>query len=1088
MLDQPSWRIELYRLKSDGSYPGYVSDISNFYTSDLTIQKERNYPDEVHFTLDLQQLQERAAELGLDVNMMLEPYKSLIKVYRNNTFYTQVVVEKTTVNLNNQGNNTVEVSCVDWLGILDKRLIHQDYGEGSWADFANEVIMDAQHEPNRIYNYAFEGDGTGIDNVWFRGWKYHVPASLSSTFKEWESGVTYQMYAHVTYNGKFWECNETHISEDTFSESYWEEVGTTTDNRQTNFTPIYAVWREDEEEAGPTGTNLGGWGGTSSCHMTARTQTYNTPISGTINLAGSAISTSLVAPIAQGSVHDDVFVPNEYQVLDYLEGTGTQYIDTDQFGDGFKLGDLGSFTIETTFQYTSVISNTQNNLFGSENSSAPYNSCIFRIPAATQTKFESWYGNETFNTGTDLSVTDKHEMTLYYDSVNEEIEATIDDESYTSTTSGSETGTFSNYPLALFASRIGDTFVRNSKVKIWGFKIYDDSNSDILNLIPVIRKSDGVVGMYDTVSKRLFENGGSEPFKYSHNTSPSIGSTYTRVMAKALSSNSVSGLPNGYTKVDYIRTNDARGIMLRENYIAEYETTFYDDIVEADLLLNSFCPTGEETSQYYTICSSSMPFSDYSHLGLSASYSYTEPPVLEKKASGMWAGHGGAYMLGTISINAGERFTFSGRLSSGNSYIKINNNTVATSTSTAGAGMDIRDVVILGRLFTEEPSPFFGPQDFSVYSFKITKASTGVVILNLIPCIRNSDNKPGFYETVKGKFFTYEEYTSSPIASFKTFVESYDGENRVYSDTQYINSLGWEKKEYVFGEQDSDIYRYGIQIESGEILFDSPVVYKQREDGDEWDLGLRPGLFPTISEQEDAKWRHDRFSSTFEWKSAKETLQDLSNMDSDNFWFSIDKNKRFNVSINGGGRDVAVDLSYPKNITSMTVSSNAADIVNYIKGDGSAEVSQDPLVSGVKNSNGAPFTWIGYNIESMNEYWPLAATESFDSERTITNLKADIDARLSTYSKILDVPEITIENNAVDLSKLNLGDIIAVSALNNPYVQKINGLYKIEAIKIKVGVDGGETLSLTLLNTDATQLNALTFPQIIKAIMRRTNY
>lgn len=322
--------------------------------------------------------------------------------------------------------------------------------------------------------------------------------------------------------------------------------------------------------------------------------------------------------------------------------------------------------------------------------------------------------------------------------------------------------------------------------------------------------------------------------------------------------------------------------------------------------------------------------------------------------------------------------------------------------------------------------------------------------------------------------------------SFKFFVEGYGGLDYAESPTFSASDIeNWEEFEYTFPQQSFDIYRFGIQILSGEGLFDSPVCYKEQLEDDDWDLGLRVGIFPTRAEQTEAGWRFDRFTSKFEWKNAKETLYDLSNMDSDNFWYMVDENYNVNFYINAGDEDIRLSLSYPMNITSMTVDTNAKDIVNYVKGDGSSEVKQDPLVSGVENNNSAPFTWIGYNAEAMQDYWALASAQSYDSERTIESLKGDIASTIDTYSNILDVPSIKVQNGTISPEDVGLGDIVSVSALDNPYVQRINGLYKVIATEIHVDTNDVENITITLIVPSANQLNALSFPQIIKNLMLR---
>lgn len=324
-----------------------------------------------------------------------------------------------------------------------------------------------------------------------------------------------------------------------------------------------------------------------------------------------------------------------------------------------------------------------------------------------------------------------------------------------------------------------------------------------------------------------------------------------------------------------------------------------------------------------------------------------------------------------------------------------------------------------------------------------------------------------------------------PTTRIKLYIEGYGGKPKIESPVLSLSKIGWEPISYVFKNPGFDVYRFGIRIVSGDGLMDTPVTYIAPKEGDEWDLGITVGEFPTDTEQVDAGWNKHRFTTTYEWKKAKETLYDLSNMDSDNFWYEIDRYGKFNLWINRGSDTVNVSLAYPKNITSMSVTSNADDVVNYLVGDGSADVKQDPLVSGVENDNAAPFTWISNSPTSMKKYWALAEKVRYDSERTIEALKADLDAEINTQQVLQSVPTIKIENNAVTPDQFALGDIVSVEAHDIPYVKDVNGLYKIIGYDIRVDLDGNESVSLTLINPSENQINSLAFPQLIKNLLNR---
>lgn len=353
----------------------------------------------------------------------------------------------------------------------------------------------------------------------------------------------------------------------------------------------------------------------------------------------------------------------------------------------------------------------------------------------------------------------------------------------------------------------------------------------------------------------------------------------------------------------------------------------------------------------------------------------------------------------------------------------------------------------------------------------------------------------GNYAQGSGPFTTHPHPTTdsvsfttsytAPSTTFQVYIEGYGGENRLWSPVFTVDKSGWISQEHDFSFPSWDVYRFGIKILTGEALFDTPVFYTKPVEGDHWDLGITIGEFPSDEAQAIAGWLKNRITPTYEWKKAKETLLDLSNMDSDNFWYEIDKDGRFNLWINRGSKEVNVFLSYPKNITSMEVTTNADDIVNYIKGDGSAEVKQDPMVSGIANDNASPFTWVTQSEESMNKYWALAEAVRYDSERTITSLQNDLLAEITEKNTLQDVPTIKIENNAVTPEQFGLGDIVSVETHDIPYVQNVNGLYKIVGYDIRVDIDGNESISLTLLNPKENQINTLTFPQLIKNLVNR---
>ncbi len=970
ILNQPIWRIEIYTVRKGRNPEEYLADISDIYTTDLSVKKQRNYPDEIHFTVDLEQLQQEAARIKRDAREILEPYRHSIKLFRNNIFYTQAIVQKVSVSLNNDAKNTVEVSCTDIFGVLNKRLIHQDYTGATWAHFAVQAVMDAQHEPNRIFNYSFEGDGTGIENAWFKGWKFKLGEDAAQDYPEWEPNKKYIMYDTCTYGGRFWEAKkDAFYSGEEFDESNWQLLGWIRGEEEESIDPIYAVWREDDTTPGPTGTAGGGWGGTSSCHMTAKTYQIDNGRIQSINMKGSSISTTLVAPydgiknrLADGITRlaDIVWMdPAVFDTEDYIVGENSNY--------------------EFTFFNLRGLTNDGTVLAAAYGPVSDPNGLMIWI--------QNWHLYfQNYETGPTHDLGELEDMQWYTLQKQGNLLALlkngeIENEITITNRHGAE-----GVSLAISSVNGNGTLIPNTdgaflinEVKLW----QDDTL--VHHYVGAVKDNNPAdLGLYDIVT-----------------------STYHRIPYSAC-------------------------LIGPDEEIVPLHVEFHAKDGFWDAGQKPFAKFNGETETEFAFL---VQKNGDSYTGQCAVRMRTPTPWYEEFQNRQ-----------TVTI-----------------YQSFNGTSGTSSTTTFQPG----------QLKFEKHS-----EEWQILTEPITitspSATQGVTIT-----LTSSELVPSSPKTVT-------DTINNITPSFYLFAEGKNGEKiwEVYDEDFYVSDGNWKT---ITTDIDiiETIYRIGICILSGEMLVDTPVAYQRPEDGDEWDLNIRPGDFPTQEEITQAGWVTNRFTPQYEWKTASEVIQDLSNMDSDNFWFWVDRDYKFNVSANAGSDEVKLELSYPKNITSMTVDTNASDLVNYLKADGSADVKQDPTVSGVKNSNAQSLTWIGYNKESMENYWALASAESFDSERTIEMLQNDIDAELQTYSNMLDVPHITVSNGAINPTDVQLGDIVVVQALNIPYVQRVSGIYKIIGIDVSVSADGVETVSLTLIVPTSNQINSLALPQLIKNLIRR---
>lgn len=191
----------------------------------------------------------------------------------------------------------------------------------------------------------------------------------------------------------------------------------------------------------------------------------------------------------------DFRLPAIYQEVEYLENTGTSYIQTAVTPNNIASGSI-SFQITATGSYIAI--------WGADGGGAS-NSASYELSAGTSERGFWYCGTRTtfssFSTNTTYTVSwQTASGTQSYD---------VNGTTY----SGTNTGTPSDsLAVALFGVNRSGSIANSSKSKIYSFVAYDANNAPVLELIPCYRKSDSVAGMWDRVSKTFLTNAGSGTF------------------------------------------------------------------------------------------------------------------------------------------------------------------------------------------------------------------------------------------------------------------------------------------------------------------------------------------------------------------------------------------------------------------------------------------------------------------------------------------------------------------------------------------------------------------------------------------------
>lgn len=220
---------------------------------------------------------------------------------------------------------------------------------------------------------------------------------------------------------------------------------------------------------------------------------------------------------------EPVTLPSGYTQLEYLESTGTQYIDSGVVGSSntrviadFAITGLGS---GTTF------------VFGAQGT----DSVRYTLGITSAGVFRSDYGTEMTSGKTAVL------NTRYKADKNQNV-CTVNDSTITSTAQ-TFTGTTNIYLFARSYSSLS-----YSQIKLYSCKIYSNGTM-VRNMIPA-KNSSGTLGLYDTVNGAFYTNAGTGTF--------TAGGTYAEVARKV--KKIYLGIDNIARKVKKGYIGDANGL------------------------------------------------------------------------------------------------------------------------------------------------------------------------------------------------------------------------------------------------------------------------------------------------------------------------------------------------------------------------------------------------------------------------------------------------------------------------------------------------------------------------------------------------
>lgn len=208
-------------------------------------------------------------------------------------------------------------------------------------------------------------------------------------------------------------------------------------------------------------------------------------------------------------------LPSGYTELQYIESTGTQYIDT------------GITPTQDYILYTKVafLGSSGTNVLGTRNSSNDTTNRFGIISFGASALFGAFYGTNSV-TGKAVDQT-PHEFSIGPDGF------TMDEK----TVSVQQTNFSCSYPIILFGFNNGANGIVGAEEKVYSCKIYSDGQL-VRDFIPCINP-DGIIGLYDKETAIFYQNSGSGIF---------------------LKGPEIVTLPSGYKQLEYIQSTGTQRI------------------------------------------------------------------------------------------------------------------------------------------------------------------------------------------------------------------------------------------------------------------------------------------------------------------------------------------------------------------------------------------------------------------------------------------------------------------------------------------------------------------------------------------------
>lgn len=433
----------------------------------------------------------------------------------------------------------------------------------------------------------------------------------------------------------------------------------------------------------------------------------------------------------QSTILEPIF-PTEYERLEYLQSSGTQYIDTN-----VKL--TSDDTVKCKFEITEKPTdyNYREGIYGTMEVKSRTNTffvLLMRTPGLARVGTSS---NQVTSTNVELN-------TVY--------DTTLSNGTYIQ---NGTTYTFTRHNGFIFNTNCY-VFARNQSAMLPTYaKVYSFEIVNKFNGIPCRRKSDNVLGFYDTISKTFFTNAGTGTFT----AGPEVN------------------IPNAYRELEYLECDGNQyidtGLSAANGYKIVCEANFFQD--------NNINISG---AQSYSGGTYYRAFGPWAHHTFSSPYFFP----------GMAVGDT-AYGNSVIYLNT--KYKFEANISATNPYLKIDGSNRQFDPSSGTFNSNIPNINIYMFAINDDgvaATNFIGRVYGHIFLYV-----NDVLQREFVPCYRVSDGEIGLYDKANDVFYTNQgtgEFSKGPVipmykvTKLRLNVLKAPRLPEAYEQVQYIESDG----------------------------------------------------------------------------------------------------------------------------------------------------------------------------------------------------------------------------------------------------------------------------------------------------------